>query len=168
MTFEDVYWKYRPALMRMLHRLCEQYCPLVEAEDMFQEAMIRAWREWPTLQMESMWYWLKTICRRVVFEARRSQHAVRRGRAITFVPYNPETDTRAEPRCAELSLYVKQLQEKFHCLHPVERSTLEAVCNGHTVADISEARGVGFTAVHNSLVRSRKHLIEILGGNEHE
>jgi RNA polymerase sigma factor (sigma-70 family) len=158
LAFERLYQRHRDRIYGLIWRLCGGDSAL--AEDLLQEAFVRAWQKLDTFRGESRFFtWLHRLSANVALSDRRSR--VRRARhespleeATTRTAVGAR-DVSAGKR-ADLEHAIAQLPERARAvlvLHDVE---------GYAHAEIAQLTGMAVGSSKAQLHRARKLVREIL------
>lgn len=160
-TEDDVTAIYR-ATIGTLYGFVSRHCDgdRALAEDVTQEAWLRAVREWPRTGLpESPLAWLTTVARRIILNHRRR---------VAPLPLDgiaggdPVAPAAADP-FDDAALQAAWLAEALRRLPPEEARLLEAFHLGrHRVAQLAAERGISERAVEGRLRRARERLRALL------
>ncbi|HET6564349.1 MAG TPA: sigma-70 family RNA polymerase sigma factor [Xanthomonadales bacterium] len=158
LAFEQLYQRHRDRVYGLVWRLCGGDSAL--AEDLLQEAFVRAWQKLDTFRGESRFFtWLHRLSANVALSDRRS----RMRRVLHEGPleeHNERTavgarDVSADKR-ADLEQAIAELPERARAvlvLHDVE---------GYAHAEIAQITGMAVGSSKAQLHRARKLVREIL------
>jgi RNA polymerase sigma-70 factor, ECF subfamily len=145
---------YRATSRRLLQYAYAMTGDLSTAQDITQEAYVRAWRDWRRIQAyERADAWLRTVVTRLVTDRWRRIGMSRRAAAFS----RPETSPPPSEDGVVLVTALRQL--------PVNHR--RAICLFHLldlpIAQIAAESGVSENTVKSWLVRGRNELADILG-----
>lgn len=154
-SFERCAMTYRPDLYRYAFWLCGDRNV---AEDAVQEALIRGWRSWGTLEDDgAVKAWLCTIVRRECARMfQRKQPAMRDLDELTDAEQGVTSMAEEATATAELRRAIAALDETYR-----EPLVLQALM-GYTVAEIAGIIGVKPGAILTRLHRARQKLLASL------
>jgi RNA polymerase sigma-70 factor (ECF subfamily) len=148
-----------PRLYRLVHRYLDNPA---EAEDVAQDALVKAWERLPSFRWESrLETWVMAIAINLARNARRRQHRM-------LVAESSRGDTIPEPATPEGIVLEKEhwqtLDQALRALPPDWRASLELVAvQGLTYAEASRILAVPETTLRNWVHRARVRLREALG-----
>lgn len=158
LAFEQLYQRHRDRVYGLVWRLCGGDSAL--AEDLLQEAFVRAWQKLDTFRGDSRFFtWLHRLSANVALSDRRNR--LRRGRHESPME---EQDTRtavgardvSAGKRADLEQAIARLPERARAvlvLHDVE---------GYAHAEIAQMTGMAVGSSKAQLHRARKLVREIL------
>jgi RNA polymerase sigma-70 factor (ECF subfamily) len=132
------------------------------AEDVVQEAMLRAWRHADTLKPDrgSMWAWLTRVARNIAIDRSRARHA-----RPTEVAESVASDAASRaPDHAENVATSISIAEALRQLSPSHRAVLYQVYFlDRTVAQAADVLGIPVGTVKSRLYHAIRHLRHALG-----
>ena len=150
-------------LYRRIHALCGRMCGGVEslAEEMTQEAFVRAWQKLGSFKMQSRFgTWMHRVAVNVVLSDRRVRiRTMQRETSLELVKVEPATDVDASStsELRDLESAIAELPERARTvlvLHDVE---------GYRHSDIAEITGMAVGSSKSQLHRARKLIRSKLG-----
>jgi len=156
---------YRQHLQR-IHALCWRMCGGVEsvAEEMTQEAFIRAWQKLATFKMQSRFgTWLHRLTVNVVLSDKRSRlRIMQREQSLEVVKVEPVAadDASSTSETRDIESAIAKLPERARSvlvLHDIE---------GYRHSDIAEMTGMAVGSSKAQLHRARKLIRARLGEKE--
>lgn len=156
---------YRQHLQR-IHALCWRMCGGVEsvAEEMTQEAFIRAWQKLGTFKMQSRFgTWLHRLAVNVVLSDKRSRlRIMQREQSLEVVKVEPVAadDASSTSETRDIESAIAKLPERARSvlvLHDIE---------GYRHSDIAEMTGMAVGSSKAQLHRARKLIRARLGEKE--
>ena len=156
---------YRQHLQR-IHALCWRMCGGVEsvAEEMTQEAFIRAWQKLATFKMQSRFgTWLHRLAVNVVLSDKRSRlRIMQREQSLEVVKVEPVAadDASSTSETRDIESAIAKLPERARSvlvLHDIE---------GYRHSDIAEMTGMAVGSSKAQLHRARKLIRARLGEKE--
>ncbi len=158
LAFEQLYQRHRDRVYGLVWRLCGGDSAL--AEDLLQEAFVRAWQKLDSFRGESLFFtWLHRLAANVALSDRRSRvrrarHEEPMGEAVARTAIGAR-DVSAGKR-ADLEQAIAQLPERARAvlvLHDVE---------GYKHTEIAHLTGMAVGSSKAQLHRARKLVKEIL------
>jgi RNA polymerase sigma-70 factor (ECF subfamily) len=127
-----------------------------EAYDIIQEAMIRAYRHWETI--ESPASWLRTVAARELWRSRRARHE--RSVVEDYASLNEAvTDTNDVISQVDTKRYILDL---LRTLAPRQRAVLALVYDGYSTTEIANLLDTSSATVRSNLREARRNLAERL------
>ena len=161
LAFEKLYRQH----LQKIHALCWRMCGGVEAlaEEMTQEAFVRAWQKLGSFKMQSRCgTWMHRVAVNVVLSDRRIRlRTMKREQSLEEVHVEPTTgeDASSSSEIRDLESAIAQLPERARSvlvLHDIE---------GYRHRDIAEMTGMAVGSSKAQLHRARKLIRARLGEN---
>jgi RNA polymerase sigma-70 factor (ECF subfamily) len=138
-----------------------------EAEDVTQEALLRMWRHWDSLDIERLEAWLLTVTRNLCYDRMRRLRVVRRVVPASIdeetAPDAPSPDPDPEELAHRGALREKLLEaiDKLH--EPYKSAVVLREVKGLSYKEISEVLESPLNSVKVHVFRGRRKLRELLG-----
>lgn len=124
-----------------------------DAEDAAQEAMVRAWQKWDSINEPAAW--VRTVAVRGYFKMLRT-------RPVVVSPDDPACESTAD---ADLSIFTDEQQlvlRLLRALPPMQRAASALSYDGSTCREIAELLGISEATVRSHLRHARKNLKEMM------
>lgn len=159
LAFEKLYRQH----VQRIHALCWRMCGGIEAiaEEMTQEAFVRAWQKLGSFKMQSRFgTWLHRVAVNVVLSDRRIRlRTMQREQSLEVVKLEPATheDASSSSELRDLENAIAKLPERARSvlvLHDIE---------GYRHSDIAEMTGMAVGSSKAQLHRARKLIRASLG-----
>ena len=137
-----------------------------EAEDVAQEALLRMWRHWDSLDVERLEAWLLKVTRNLCYDRMRRLRVVRRVvPASTDEENAPEVvslDPTPEETAHSGALRVTLMEALVRLREPYKSAVILREVEGYTYREISEALETPLNSVKVHVYRGRRLLREML------
>jgi DNA-directed RNA polymerase specialized sigma24 family protein len=162
-SFDAVYTRHRSGLMKLARSLT--FRSNYDADDLFQETMMSAWRSWSKLStFENVYGALRQLMRwtwRIVME---SMTALRRNGGTSPIALE---DMRAEPfvrSSPDALLALIDVERELQTMRPKMASRIIRYAQGHTMREIADDDGgITHQAVQNAVSRFQSRMTEVWG-----
>ncbi len=163
-AFDVVVHRYGAAIYRHIHRIVLNR---QDAEDLTQEAFLRAYRYFDRLDSaSSLRSWLYTIATRVGLNAVRSQRRRGKGRTFSYDAHVEQAGELAEPEAGNAHTLTELRDELYAALAtlPPRSALLVQLCHseGFAIREAAAIVGMSPAAAKVALCRARKTLRERL------
>jgi RNA polymerase sigma-70 factor (ECF subfamily) len=140
-----------------------------DQDDLVQEMLLQLWRSIPAFQGEakpSTWIYRVALNTSIAWKRTESR---RRHRQRLLADADCLPDCRSDRRDDEANrAAVEQLYAAIRRLLPVDRSLVLLYLDGQSYREMAEILGITESNVGVKLNRSKKQLMELLGGVSHE
>ena len=158
-SYEKAVNDYFNDLYRFAYWLCRNRW---QAEDLVQEALLRAWRAWPALRdKRAVKAWLFTIVHREFQRARSRRRPTEPMSEADEFPLNPDpTQSMDIAQSMDIRRVLGELPEASRA------ALLMQVLGGFSCSEISDALGTSEGAVMTRLTRARQALRRRLGTSD--
>lgn len=137
-----------------------------EAEDVTQEALLRMWRHWDSLDVERLEAWLLKVTRNLCYDRMRRLRVVRRVVPASIdeetAPDAPSPDPGPEDLAHGRALRQKLLAAVEQLREPYKSAILLREVHGLTYKEIAEALESPLNSVKVHVYRGRRRLRELL------
>lgn len=137
-----------------------------EAEDVAQEALLRMWRHWDSLDIERLEAWLLTVTRNLCYDRMRRLRVVRRVVPTSIDEENaPEVaslDPTPEQTAHSVALRARVVEAMDRLREPYKSAVILREIEGLTYREISEALESPLNSVKVHVHRGRRLLREML------
>lgn len=145
-SFDEFYAARMP---RLTHTLFLAFGDIAQAEDSAQEAFVRAWQRWDSLDTADPIGWVRTVAWRLCVDDWRSSFRARK--AIRIMRSNVEYSPPAPTAALDLLSGLSEALRTVAALHYVEDMSVD---------DISQLLGIPPGTVKSRLSRARQALRE--------